>query len=68
MSNDDPMLIHHGHMMTQNAPTWTQDDPTWLKVDLQIFIFAVKTNGFLLILKNQLFRVLALLGIHLRPL
>ena len=54
--------------MHQHGPKMTQHDPTWPKIDLRIFIFAMKTNGFLMILNNHLFRVLALLGIHLRPL
>ena len=45
----------------------TQHEPTWPKVDFHILIFDIKTIGFLMILNNQFFRVLSLLGIHLRP-
>ena len=41
--------------------------PSELKIGLQIVIFDTKTLSFLKILKNPLFHVLTLLGIHLRP-
>ena len=41
--------------------------PHEVTIEFQMFVFVIKTNGFLMILNNHFLHVLIFLGIHLAP-